>query len=196
MYALLGGIQFDLVTFWDGYSFVDASKYARHEVIEGKPRLQRIGEELSELTIELAFHDFYCEPSEELDKLQDARKAGRVLPLIFGDGVVAGDFVIERLQVNRQSDSALGQPESLSATMTLIEYVEDDPLTAKATEKKKDAPGVQKPGKGKKGSKTGSKKSKKSSGKTSGGSGGSSGGGTHKETNKDGVSFDKMGTRG
>lgn len=147
MFALFGDIQFELITHFDGLESNQATKYARHEVLDGKPVLQRTGEELDELTIEMAFHDYYCDPATELRRLSDARKAGKAMPLIWGHGVVEGQFVIEKLRVTNQSANRFGRPESLSVSVSLLEYVESKPLEAAKREKQEAAPARQTKGK-------------------------------------------------
>ncbi|OQS39768.1 phage tail protein [Chromobacterium haemolyticum] len=173
MFALLGDIQFELITHFDGFEVTKATKYARHEVMDGKPILQRTGEELDELTIELAFHDYYCDPEKELKRLDEARKAGKAMPLIWGNGVVAGQFVIEKIRVTTQTANRYGKVMSLSASVSLLEYVENQPLTAARRAKKQQAKARKKKGKKTPGAKV-------------------SRTGTTKVKNKDGVEFTKI----
>ena len=56
MYALLGDIQFDLITYFDSFETDFGTDYAEHAVIDGKPRLQYMGDRLDEIRIELSFH--------------------------------------------------------------------------------------------------------------------------------------------
>ncbi|QRO34123.1 phage tail protein [Chromobacterium violaceum] len=173
MFALLGDIQFELITYFDGLEASKATKYARHEVMDDKPVLQRVGEELDELTIELSFHDYYCDPEKELRRLEDARVAGKALPLIWGNGVVAGQFVIEKVRVTQQSATRFGQVTALSASVNLLEFVERQPLVAATRAKRKAAPARK-------------AKSKKQPGAKV------SRAGTTTIKNKDGVSFTKI----
>ncbi|BAK75382.1 putative phage tail assembly protein, P2 GpU family [Pseudogulbenkiania sp. NH8B] len=177
MFALLGEIQFELITHFDGLEINRATKYARHEVLDGKPILQRTGEELDELTIELAFHEYYCDPEAELKKLDEARRAGKSMPLIWGHGVIEGQFVIEKIRVTEQTATQFGKVTSLSASVSLLEYVEPKLLEAATREKRKAAPGRKQ--KGKAGSK-----------KTPGAK--TSRAGTATVKNKDGVEFTKI----
>ncbi|MGC0151049.1 phage tail protein [Chromobacterium vaccinii] len=172
MFALLGDIQFELITYFDGMEVNRGTKYARHEVMDDKPVLQRVGEELDELTIELAFHDYYCEPEKELKRLEGARMAGKALPLVWGNGVLAGQYVLEKIRITQQSATQLGQVTALSASISLLEYVERQPLAAAARAKKRTAAGRKK---GKK--KPGAKVVRA---------------GTTTFKNKDGVSFTKI----
>lgn len=147
MFALLGEIQFELITHFDGLEINRATKYARHEVLGGKPILQRTGDDLDELTIELAFHDYYCDPEAELKRLDAARLAGKAMPLIWGHGVVEGQFVIEKIRITQQSATQYGKVTSLSASVSLLEYVESQPLAAAVREKQASAPARRQKGK-------------------------------------------------
>lgn len=141
MFALLGTIQFKLITYFDGIEVNKATKFARHEVLDGKPILQRTGDELDEISIELAFHDYYCDPATELKRLDDARLAAEAMPLIWGNGVVEGQFVIEKLRVTGQTATRFGELTSVSASVSLIEYVEPQlPVEAARARKKQKAP--------------------------------------------------------
>ncbi|QKJ68024.1 phage tail protein [Deefgea piscis] len=176
MYAVLGDVEFQLITYFDGLKATSATNFAQHDVIEGKPRLQLMGDALDEVTIELSFHHFFCEPEVELKKLQEARLKHEALPFVYGSGVIVGRFVIEKIEVTHQETDKLGTLQSISASLSLKEFVEDDPLTAKKSKQKESAPARKSKNKpGKKQPVT----AKKSSA-------------TRTETNRDGVSFTKI----
>jgi hypothetical protein len=73
MYAVLGEIEFDLITYFDGLETQFGSDYAEHALIGRKPRLQFVGEKLDEVRIDLVFHVSYCDPEAELVRLKTAR---------------------------------------------------------------------------------------------------------------------------
>lgn len=54
MFAQLGDIKFDLITYFDGINESVSYNYAEHERINNKPLLQYMGENLQELTIKLS----------------------------------------------------------------------------------------------------------------------------------------------
>ncbi|EFS3478989.1 hypothetical protein HX217_005299, partial [Salmonella enterica] len=43
MFAVLGDIEFELITYWDGFEATFGVDYAEHARIEGKPGLQFVG---------------------------------------------------------------------------------------------------------------------------------------------------------
>ena len=94
MFAVLGDIEFELITYWDGFEATFGVDYAEHARIEGKPGLQFIGDKLDEIQISLVFHQHYCVPDVELARLRTAMKAHQALALVFGNGDYRGWFVI------------------------------------------------------------------------------------------------------
>ena len=72
MYAVLGDVEFELITYFDGMEAQFGMDYAEHALIGGKPRLQLVGEKLDEFRVELTFHASYCDPEVELVKLRQA----------------------------------------------------------------------------------------------------------------------------
>ena len=62
MFAVLGDIEFELITYWDGFEATFGVDYAEHARIGGKPGLQFVGDRLDEIQITLVFHQHYCVP--------------------------------------------------------------------------------------------------------------------------------------
>ena len=46
MFAVLGDIEFELITYWDGFEATFGVDYAEHARIGGKPGLQFVGDRL------------------------------------------------------------------------------------------------------------------------------------------------------
>ncbi|EQU87532.1 phage tail protein, partial [Escherichia coli] len=51
MFAVLGDIEFELITYWDGFEATFGVDYAEHARIGGKPGLQFVGDRLDEIQI-------------------------------------------------------------------------------------------------------------------------------------------------
>ncbi|HAY4444456.1 TPA: hypothetical protein JZ883_002043 [Escherichia coli] len=134
MFAVLGDIEFEVVTYWDGFDASFGMDYAEHSRIEGKPGLQFIGEKLDEVSISLVFHEHYCQPDVELARLRDAMVAHQALALVFGNGDYRGWFVITDIRATSQQTDGLGNVQALSAELSLKEYIGDpkNPLTPPA----------------------------------------------------------------
>ena len=76
MFAQLGEIQFELITYFSGLKASSSYNYAQHERINRKPLLQFLGENLKTIDIKLNFHATFCTPSEELEKLKVVAELG------------------------------------------------------------------------------------------------------------------------
>lgn len=125
MYALLGDIQFDLITYFDGFDCTFAADYAEHAMIAGKPRLQYVGLALDEISITLAFHHLYCDPEVELARLKEALANHQAMALVLGNGDYKGWFVLTDVQATAQQTDTQGAIIALEARITLREYVGD-----------------------------------------------------------------------
>ncbi|MCK9514072.1 MAG: phage tail protein [Pigmentiphaga sp.] len=122
MFAMLGPISFRLITYFEGVSNKRGYDYARHEVIEGKPRLQWMGDDLEEVDIDLMFHVSYCNPEAELAKLKVAGSMHTALPLIYGSGQYVGMFVIRSIRSTARQTNSRGALVAVTARVTLIEH--------------------------------------------------------------------------
>jgi len=125
MYALLGDIQFDLITYFNGFECIFGADYAEHAMIDGKPRLQSTGLALDEIQITLAFHNMFCEPESELVRLKNALTDRHALALVLGNGDYKGWFVITAVTATAQQTDSQGTITALEASMTLREYTGD-----------------------------------------------------------------------
>lgn len=128
MYAQLGDTIFEGKKGFSAFAGSSETEYAQHALIEGKPRLQQIGEKLEEITLTINLHYSYCNPEEEIDKLQTARRNGYILPFILGNGVVVGDFVITSIKRDITQTDQLSNIVFVTLTVSLLEYYEVDPV--------------------------------------------------------------------
>lgn len=55
-YALLGNIAFDLLNAPSGLDERRSATFAEHQVLSGKPKLQAMGLDLTEITLQLSLH--------------------------------------------------------------------------------------------------------------------------------------------
>ncbi|MFZ5474552.1 MAG: phage tail protein, partial [Pseudomonadota bacterium] len=138
MFALLGDVQFDLIAYFDGFESQFGADYAEHPLIEGKPRLQFVGDKLDEIRIQLAFHLHYCDPEAELAKLKDALAAHQAMALVLGNGDYKGWFVLTDVQATSKHTDKAGTLIALEASITLREFVGDkkNPLQPPAVQPK------------------------------------------------------------
>lgn len=139
MYALLGTLQFKLITYFNGIEETQKSTYAEHQVIESKPKLQYIGDELDTMTIRLNFHSSFCNPETELKKLKTLAKTHEEQAFILGNGKYIGRFVIEEITSNTIQTDSFGNTFAVEAEIRLKEY-----YIKQAQAKKKQKQGLKK----------------------------------------------------
>ena len=108
MFAQLGTIQFELITYFNGIQESSSYNYAQHERINQKPLLQFLGENLNAIDIKLNFHSSFCNPKEELDKLKAVATLGSPLQFIKGNGEYVGVFVISSIESSTEQTSSEG----------------------------------------------------------------------------------------
>lgn len=128
MFAQLGTIQFDTIKTFGSFSERGSAKYAEHALIDAKPRLQRVGSTLNELSLSIMFHHSFCVPQDELELLKDARDNGEVLPLLWGDGTTEGDFIILDIDATKEEATPEGKALAYSVNVTLKEFVTPNKL--------------------------------------------------------------------
>ena len=138
MFAKLGEIQFDILPYISDMDESSTSNYAEHAVIEGKPKLQYMGENLDEINFSVKFNLAYCIPSQEIKKLKDAKAKHEAMPLIYGNGEYVGKFVIEEIRKTAVQNDNFGNIIAIDANIRLREHYE--PETLNASTKKKTAP--------------------------------------------------------
>ena len=122
MFAQLGDIQFDLITYFDGISETITYNYAEHERINNKTLLQFLGENLQEFTIKLNLHSNFCVPEEEILKIRTEAKLGKPLKFIKGNGEYLGAFVISQIQKTTEQTSPEGDLIAIQVELQLKEY--------------------------------------------------------------------------
>jgi len=122
MFAQLGDIQFDLITYFDGINSTVTYNYAEHERINNKTLLQFMGENLQEFTIKLNLHSSFCVPEDEILKIRSEAKLGKPLKFIKGNGEYVGAFVISQIQKTTEQTSPEGDLIAIQVELQLKEY--------------------------------------------------------------------------
>ena len=138
MFAQLGDIEFELITYFSGLNESNTFNYAQHERINNKPILQYLGQDLQEQDIKLNFHASFCVPEYELKKLKNVAKKGEPLKFIKGNGEYVGVFVITEIVSATEQTSDEGDIIYIQVDLKLREY------TGKIKEKKKQQNGLKK----------------------------------------------------
>ena len=122
MFAQLGDIEFELITYFNGMNESQSYNYAQHERINQKPVLQFLGLNLQEQDIKLNFHASFCTPEDEIKKLKDVANLGTPLKFIKGNGDYVGVFVITEIASVTEQASNEGDLISVQVDLKLREY--------------------------------------------------------------------------
>lgn len=129
MYAVLGDVEFELITYFDGLDVQFGADFAEHARVGGKPRLQWVGDKLDEVRIQLVFHASYCDPEAEFLKLHGAMRSREARQFVLGNGTYKGWFVITDLAGTSRQTDAKGALIALDANVTLREFAEKASVT-------------------------------------------------------------------
>jgi phage protein U len=132
LFAVLGDIQFEVVGSPEGYESAAAYDFAEQRVIESKPRMQWVGDDLEKLSFELMWHSSFTNPAVQLARLRATAAQHLALPLVFGNGGFRGFFVIESIKMKSQQLSAGGAFIAIRVALALKEWTADLPLLSNA----------------------------------------------------------------
>jgi hypothetical protein len=101
-----------------------SARFARHDLVRGKPVLQDLGNDASNKQLSFFFDETFCDPQAELRKI-DLAFQGRVPMRLFFDlrGFDVGVFLIERLQIKRQKTAPSGRVVRIELEVALVESV-------------------------------------------------------------------------
>ena len=138
MFAQLGDIQFELITYFNGIEETVSYNYAEHERINNKPVLQFMGMNLQEQNIKLNFHNSFCVPEDEIKKLKTVANKAEPLKFIKGNGEYVGVFVLSEIVSTTEQTSKEGDLISVQVDLRLREY------TGKIPDKKQKQGGMKK----------------------------------------------------
>ena len=122
LFAQLGDIKFELITYFNGLNETVSYNYAQHDRIENKPILQFLGKNLQEENIKLNFHRNFCVPEDEIKKLKDVADAATALKFIKGNGEYVGVFVIDEIGQAVEQASPEGDLMAVQVDIRLREY--------------------------------------------------------------------------
>ncbi|MCD8377293.1 MAG: phage tail protein [Candidatus Gastranaerophilales bacterium] len=122
MFAQLGDIKFELITYFNGLNENVSYNYAQHDRIENKPILQFLGKNLIEEDIKLNFHRSFCVPEDELKNLIDAADKATPLKFIKGNGEYIGAFIIQEIGKLLEQATPDGGLISIQVGLKLREY--------------------------------------------------------------------------
>lgn len=122
MFALLGEIVFETLDSPTGYESRRAARYAQQRVLQARPRLQWIADDLEAINLEIRLHSSFTNPDLEILALEAAAADHLARPLVFGNGNFRGLFVLVSLEFAARQMSAIGDLISVSACLGLMEF--------------------------------------------------------------------------
>lgn len=130
MFAELGLIRFQVIGSPQEIVSQRRYDYAEHSVIQARPRLQWVGTGLEQISFDILLHSSFTDPAAQIVALAEAAAAHLAMPLVFGNGVFRGYFVIESIATRSTQLSAGGNPIAITLRLELREWVPDSGLGA------------------------------------------------------------------
>ncbi len=125
MYAQLGNIIFTPIKGFTEVSFSNEVNLVEHALIDGKPKLQRVGENLETLDVAILLDIAFCVPQSEIDALKTSHKSGEVMPLIMGNGRFVGVYVIRSMDQTNANEAGDGTLLQAEISLSLVEYANE-----------------------------------------------------------------------
>ena len=121
MFAILGDIPFEVVGSPEALSDSRGYDYAEQRVVQARPRLQWLADELVVVQLDMMLHRSFTDPAASLLILRQAAATHSALPLIFGNGDFRGYFVITRIDTQSRQLSSLGDLFAITVRVALRE---------------------------------------------------------------------------
>jgi phage protein U len=121
MFALLGDVPFQVVGSPEALSDSRGYCYAEQRVVQARPQLQWIADELVTIHLEMMLHRAFTEPAASLLVLRQAASLHSALPLVFGNGDFRGYFVITGIDTVSRQLSDVGDLFAVVVRLSLRE---------------------------------------------------------------------------
>ncbi|MFC2612434.1 MAG: phage tail protein [Eikenella corrodens] len=125
MYAMLGDVRFETLQSFSSLEAQHSAKFAKHEVLKGRPRLQAMENELTTLKFGLKLHWMLGNPDTAYKGLLAALEAQQAVSLVYGSGRFVGWFVIESLTERTLIQDSKGRTAARELDVELTEFVGD-----------------------------------------------------------------------
>lgn len=122
-FALLGDIAFDLITAPTSFDEKCSATFVEHAVLSGKPRLQAMGDDLTEITLQLRLHYQLAPVEPRYQALINAKEKQAPLALVLGFSQFKGHFVISELSSQTLFSDAQGNALAREVSLTLREFI-------------------------------------------------------------------------
>ena len=121
MFAILGDIPFQVVGSPESLSDSRGYDYAEHRVIQDRPVLQWLADDLETIQLEMLLHQSFTNPTVNLLLLLQAAETHAALPLVFGNGYFRGYFVIAKIDTLSKQLSGSGDLFAITVRLSLRE---------------------------------------------------------------------------
>lgn len=121
-WGILGDIEFEVLSHPSAQSERTTADYAEHARIQGKPKLEWIGEGLDELSLEIGLHVAVGDPEARVRQLKKAKSNHEPLPYVLGSGDFRGIYLITALDVTTRKTDNVGRLYAALVSLTLREY--------------------------------------------------------------------------
>lgn len=121
MYLMLGDIVLEPIDITD-FSETQSATFAEHAVLKGKPRLQAMGEGLTELRFACRLHYKVGHVEQRYQALLSAKRKQNALALLWGRGKFKGNFVITDISSTTLFTDKYGNVLSRELDINLKEF--------------------------------------------------------------------------
>jgi phage protein U len=121
VFAILGDIPFQVVGSPESLSDTRGYDYAEHRVVQDRPVLQWLADELETIQLEMLLHQSFTDPTANLLLLLQAAETHAALPLVFGNGYFRGYFVIAKIDTVSKQLSGTGDLFAITVRLSLRE---------------------------------------------------------------------------
>ncbi|MDI3319994.1 phage tail protein [Pinibacter soli] len=139
MFAQLGTTVFDGQKSFVSFNNEQEAIIVEHALIGRRAQLQGAAIGLRNINLTIFLHQEYCKVSQEIEKLRKSLNTFEILPLLWGNGKIEGEFVIQSLSVTNQDMDALGNIIAAEVSLSLKENVSDDRVNQQEQEAKQNA---------------------------------------------------------
>jgi len=124
MWAQIGPIVIEIITWVEELDGQHGHDYPQHEVIEGKPLLQWIGGKLSSYRFKYHLHcGMIMSPRQQFEFLKKVMDEHKALPFLKGNGTYMGTYVITDLTDDYRFETDRGGVIEMGGEMSLLEFV-------------------------------------------------------------------------
>jgi len=120
MWGSFGDIVFKLAKTPGNISITEKAKFAKIEIFGKKTKLHFTGFEENKIDLSIFLNISFCNPKEEIEKLEKLKEEAKAQKLIIGDENL-GNFVIEEMKTDILKTSPKGQILSAQIEIKLAE---------------------------------------------------------------------------